>query len=53
LIVDFVDSSSNNLIYRSTIKAELDRRSTDFERRQKRINEAVGKILKNFPPPKK
>ena len=53
LIVDFVDSSSNNLIYRSTIKAELDRRSTDFERRQKRINEAVGKILKSFPPPKK
>ena len=53
LIVDFVDPSSNNLIYRSTLKAEMDRRSTDFEKRQKRINEAVQKILKSFPPPKK
>lgn len=53
LIVDFVDSTSKDLIYRGTLTAEMDRRSTDFERRQKRINEAVDKILKNFPPPKK
>ena len=53
LIVDFVDAASGELIYRSTIKAEIDRRSSDFERRQKRINEAVEKILKDFPPQKK
>ncbi len=53
LIVDFVDPASNSLIYRSTIKAEMDRRSSDFEKRQKRINTAVEKILKSFPPPKK
>lgn len=53
LIVDFVDSTSKDLIYRGTLTAEMDRRSADFERRQKRINEAVEKILKNFPPPKK
>ena len=53
LIVDFVDSTSKDLIYRGTLTAEMDRRSTDFERRQKRINEAVDKILKRFPPPTK
>lgn len=53
LIVDFVDSGSKNLIYRATISAEMDRGSSDFERRQKRINEAVDKILKSFPPTQK
>jgi hypothetical protein len=53
LIVDFVDSGSKNLIYRATISAEMDRSSTDFEKRQKRINEAVDKILKSFPPTQK
>jgi hypothetical protein len=53
LIVDFVDSASKDLIYRATLSAEMDRRSTDFERRQKRISEAVDKILKGFPPTKK
>ena len=53
LIVDFVDAQSKNLIYRATLTAEMDRGSSDFERRQKRISEAVDKILKSFPPPKK
>lgn len=53
LIVDFVESASKNLIYRSTVSAEMDRRNSDFEKRQKRIAEAVEKILKSFPPPKK
>jgi len=53
LIVDFVDATSKNIIYRGTLTAEIDRRSSDFEKRQKRINEAVEKILKSFPPPRK
>lgn len=53
LIVDFVDAKAKDIIYRGTVTAEMDRRSTDFEKRQKRITEAVEKILKSFPPPKK
>ena len=52
IVVDFVDANSKEMIYRSTVKAEVGRGSMDFEKRQKRIDEAVTKILENFPPGK-
>lgn len=50
MVVDFVDAKTKDLIYRGTVKAEVNRGSMDAEKRQKRITEAVEKILKNFPP---
>jgi hypothetical protein len=49
LILDFVDAQSNNLIWRGSVKAQIDR-STTPKSRDKLINEAVMKILKYFPP---
>jgi hypothetical protein len=50
LILDFVDPKSKNLIWRGSVKAQIDRATTP-KSRDKLINEAVTKILKNFPPP--
>ncbi len=50
LILDFVDANSKDLIWRGSAKAELDSTITP-EEAQKLINEAVQKILENFPPP--
>lgn len=52
LILDFVETHSKNLIWRGVAKAVLDDVTTP-EKRDKLINEAVQKILKNFPPPSK
>ncbi len=49
LILDFVDSKSKDLIWRGSGKAQVDSASTP-ESRDKLINEAVTKILENFPP---
>jgi hypothetical protein len=50
LILDFVDPKTKNLIWRGSAKAEVDDARTP-EKREALINEAVQKILKNFPPP--
>jgi hypothetical protein len=50
LILDFVDSKTNDLIWRGTAKAEVDKATTP-EKRDKLIKEAVQKILEHFPPP--
>ena len=50
LILDFVDPKTKNLIWRGSGKAQVDNTATP-ESRDKLINEAVAKILKNFPPP--
>ena len=50
IVVDFVDAASRDLIYRSTVKAEVNRGSPDIEKREKRLAEAVEKILMDFPP---
>lgn len=50
IVVDFVDAKTNDLIYRGTVKAEVNRGNMNTAKRQKRITEAVEKILKNFPP---
>ena len=50
LILDFVDPQTKQLIWRGSAKAEVDDMRTP-EKREALIDEAVQKILKNFPPP--
>ena len=50
LILDFVDAQSKELIWRGKAQGEIDSHPTP-EKQRKRINEAVSKILENFPPP--
>lgn len=52
LILDFVDNKTRKLIWRATAKAMINPASTPKKQTQK-INRAVEKILKNFPPQKK
>ena len=49
LILDFVDTTTNKLIWRGAAKAEIDRVNTP-EKKDKLVAEAVQKILKSFPP---
>lgn len=49
LIIDFVESNSKNLLWRGAAKSVVDDAKTP-EERDKMINEAVQKILNNFPP---
>lgn len=49
LILDVVDAGSNKLVWRGTAQAELSTHAS-AEHRQKRLDEAVNKILKDFPP---
>jgi hypothetical protein len=50
LILDFVDAASQELIWRGTVTGVIDPNPTP-EKRDKVINEAVAKVLENFPPP--
>ena len=50
LILDFVDSQSKELIWRGVAKGFVDSGMTP-KKRDKLVNEAVQKILENFPPP--
>ncbi len=52
LILDFVDTKTKHLIWRGTADAKIDKVRSP-EKREKLIDEAVQKILKNFPPPSK
>ena len=49
LILDFVDAESKQLIWRGQAKGFVDRKSNP-KKDDKLVNEAVRKILKNFPP---
>lgn len=49
LIIDFVEPNSKNLLWRGAAKSEVDN-ATNPEKRDKMINDAVQKILENFPP---
>jgi hypothetical protein len=49
LLIDFVEPDSKNLFWRGAAKREVDNTATP-EKRDKMINDAVQKILKNFPP---
>ena len=48
-VLDFIDAESNKLIWRGTAKASLGKEQTP-ENLDKIVNEAVKKILQNFPP---
>jgi len=50
LIIDLVDAESKNLVWRGVAKADVEVATTP-EKRDRLINGAVLKILKNFPPP--
>jgi hypothetical protein len=50
LLLDFVDTESKQLIWRGSAKSDLDSVRTP-QKREEVINEAVQKILENFPPP--
>ena len=49
LIIDFIDAKSNKMIWRGVAKADLNHAGTP-EENEKLINEAVQRILNNFPP---
>jgi len=49
LILDFIDTSSNQLIWRATAKAIISPASTP-EKQTKKVNDAVNTILEHFPP---
>ncbi|MFI5403272.1 MAG: DUF4136 domain-containing protein [Planctomycetota bacterium] len=52
LIVDIVDARSKQLEWRGTATSVLDPEAS-AEERTERINKAVAKMLKDFPPPRK
>jgi hypothetical protein len=49
LTLNFADATSKELVWQGTANAEIDQVRTP-EKREKLINEAVTKILENFPP---
>ncbi len=49
LLLDIVDAQTKALVWRGSAQAELTTNASD-EERDKRVEEAVRKILKNFPP---
>jgi hypothetical protein len=52
LILDFVDGKDKDLVFRGTATSTIDG-SASPEDRDKKIQEAVQKILENYPPKKK
>jgi hypothetical protein len=53
LIIDFVDAESKQLVWRGTAQGVLSQSQPDPEQQQKKIDNVVGKMLKNYPPPGK
>ncbi|HVG64299.1 MAG TPA: DUF4136 domain-containing protein [Hyalangium sp.] len=49
LILDVVDAASNKLVWRGTAQAELSA-DASAEDRQRKLHDAVNKILEDFPP---
>ncbi len=49
IILDFIDPKSRNLIWRGEAKAAIDPNASP-DKRRKRINEGVAKLLASFPP---
>lgn len=52
LMVDMVDSASQQMVWRGIASGTLHPNSTE-EKSEQRINKAVAKLLKKFPPPAK
>lgn len=51
LVIDFVDTKTNGLIWQGVAKGTIKRKQSR-EKQDKRINEAVTKLFNNFPPEK-
>jgi hypothetical protein len=49
LVLDFVDGPKRQIVWRGVAEAEVDRQRTPVER-EKRLREAVGELLKKYPP---
>ena len=52
LIIDFVDAATRELTWRGSVTGVIDPAATP-EKRDKVVNEAVARVLANFPPPVK
>ena len=50
LIIDLVDNQAKTLVWRGTGTKTIGSSSTSPEQQQKNINDAVGKILSQYPP---
>ncbi len=50
LIIDVVDGSANQLVWRGAAAANIEPGSADVRERNRRIKDAVAGILKGFPP---
>ncbi len=50
LIIDVVDGSENQLVWRGAAAANIEPGSADVRERNRRIKDAVAQILKGFPP---
>jgi hypothetical protein len=49
LILDIIDGPKRQIVWRGIAEAQVDRQRTPAER-EKRIREAVGELLKKYPP---
>jgi hypothetical protein len=49
LILDIIDGPKRQIVWRGIAEAQVDRQRTPVER-EKRIREAVGELLKKYPP---
>jgi len=52
LDLDMYDSANKRLVWRGTVSKTLDPNAKP-EKRQKNLDNAVAKLLKNYPPKKK
>jgi hypothetical protein len=53
LIVDFVDAASKQLVWRGTAQGAMASTPPGPEEMQAKIDNVVGRLLQNFPPPAK
>jgi len=49
LVLDFVDGPKRQIVWRGIAEAEVDRQRSPAER-DKRLREAIGELLKKYPP---
>ena len=52
LILDLIEAKSKQLVWRGMAQGTIDENASP-EQRERRLNEAVMRMLANFPPPKR
>lgn len=50
LIIDIVDAKENKLVWRGSAQGEVDEHDDDPQKMQQGLNDAVNKMMANFPP---